>query len=225
MICIASPFPSPPSKQPTPAWHAGFLAMLPAIIEQARFAVRRLPASMRQEIVQDAVAYAVVAYKRLFDLGKVDLAYPSALARYGVAQCRNGRQVGGHVRSRDVLSDYGRRKRGRKVVRLDHQDPYTGQWREAVVEDHRTPVPDQAAFRIDFPRWLGKHPARQRRIAMALAAGERTKDVARKFCMSPARISQLRREFEDSWREFQGDDPVSQGKCNPCDAHAPYCPC
>ena len=31
---------------------------------------------------------------------------------------------------------------------------------EAIVEDRRTPVPDQVAFRIDFPAWLDTHPKR-----------------------------------------------------------------
>jgi DNA-binding transcriptional regulator YiaG len=40
-------------------------------------------------------------------------------------------------------------------------------------------------------------------IAESLAAGYRTDEVAEKFSLSPARIAQLRREFEASWRAFQ----------------------
>jgi hypothetical protein len=39
-----------------------------------------------------------------------------------------------------------------------------------------------------------------------LAAGERTTDVARRFGVSLARISQLRRELERSWLAFQGEE-------------------
>jgi hypothetical protein len=35
--------------------------------------------------------------------------------------------------------------------------------------------------------------------------GERTLDVADKHGISPARISQLRREFKDDWTRFCGD--------------------
>ena len=38
---------------------------------------------------------------------------------------------------------------------------------EAIVEDPRTPVPDQVAFRIDFPKWLDGMPRRNRKIAAA----------------------------------------------------------
>jgi len=43
-----------------------------------------------------------------------------------------------------------------------------------------------------------------RKVAKVLATNERTSAVARRFRLSPARISQLRRELEHSWRAFQG---------------------
>lgn len=74
-----------------------------------------------------------------------------------------------------------------------------------MVENDRTPVPDQAAFRIDFPQWLGTLSARDRRIVNDLATGERTGDVARKFGVSAGRVSQLRGQLKESWEEFVGD--------------------
>jgi DNA-binding NarL/FixJ family response regulator len=71
--------------------------------------------------------------------------------------------------------------------------------------DRRTPIPDQVAFRIDFPAWLKTLSRREREIAKALAKGHRTLDVARRFGLSMARISQLRREFFDSWQRFHGE--------------------
>ena len=46
---------------------------------------------------------------------------------------------------------------------------------------------------------------RNRRIAVSLAVGNRTKEVARQFRLSPGRVSQLRRELHDSWQTFQGE--------------------
>jgi hypothetical protein len=40
-----------------------------------------------------------------------------------------------------------------------------------------------------------------------MARGERTKDLSRRFEVSPARISQLRREFQRGWSKFCGDSP------------------
>jgi len=113
--------------------------------------------------------------------------------------------VGNHLRVGEVLSEYAQRKKGFAVERLDRFDKESGQWIEAVVEDSRTPVPDQVAFRIDFPAWLRLQTKRNRRIAEALAVGNTTGEVARRFKLSPARISQLRQDFHQSWQEFYGE--------------------
>jgi hypothetical protein len=36
----------------------------------------------------------------------------------------------------------------------------------------------------------------------AMALNERTKDLSRRFRVSPSRISQLRREFHQDWEQF-----------------------
>jgi FixJ family two-component response regulator len=74
-----------------------------------------------------------------------------------------------------------------------------------VIEDHRTPVPDQAAFRIDFPTWLGLLSNRDRRIAEELAMGQATSQVAQELGITSARISQKRQELRASWQVFQGE--------------------
>jgi hypothetical protein len=201
---IAIPKQDPPQDH-TPAWQDRFLAMLPAIREQARFAFRHMSPHIRKESIDEVAANALVAYARLVELGKEDLAYPTPLAGYGIAQVRCGRRVGSSLNSRDVLSRYARQKNGFAVERLDRRNHETGEWAEAVVEDYRTPVADQAAFRVDFPEWLGAQSHRNRRVAEALAVGERTKDVAKRFELTPGRVSQMRREFYQSWQQFHGD--------------------
>jgi hypothetical protein len=150
---IAIPQPTRKAR-PVPAWQPQFLAMLPSIQRYARCAFRHLDPEGRADAVQEVIANAAVAFARLVELEKTDLAYPTVLARYGIAQVREGRRVGARLRSGEVLSPYAQRKKGFLVERLDRFDHDTGQWREAIVEDHRTPVPDQVAFRIDFPAWL-----------------------------------------------------------------------
>jgi hypothetical protein len=198
MIRIASPS--------VHAWHGTFLAMLPAIRTHARIAFRYLDAEAREEAVQDVVCNACVATARLAELGKLDLAYPSVLARYGVAQVNDGRKVGGRLNCKDVLAPYCQRKKNLAVERLDRFDKDTGEWVEAIVEDSRTPVPEQAAFRCDFPAWLATLPRRDRRIAEFLALGNRTSEAARRFRVSQGRISQLRRELAESWRQFEDEE-------------------
>lgn len=162
-----------------PAWHAGFLDMLPRIVRHARVRLRHLKPEAKQEALQDIAANATAAYARLAELGKPELAYPTVLANYAVAQYWDGRRVGNQLNIRDVLSEYAQRHRHFTVERLDTFDEEQDAWREAVVADTRgTPVPDLVSFRIDFPAWLATHSRRNRRIAAALAAGYSTGEVA-----------------------------------------------
>jgi len=188
------------------AWEP-FVRMLPAITRHARFAFCRLKGDNRDDLVQEVVANAAVAYMRLVELRKADLAYPTVLARYGVAQVRDGRRVGSRLRGGDVLAGYCRRKKGVIVERLDKCDPENGQWEEAIIEDRRAGPADVATCRIDFSEWLGSLPSFRQRIARMLATGESTTATARRFRISAGRISQLRREIAESWRLFQGSLP------------------
>jgi hypothetical protein len=72
-----------------------------------------------------------------------------------------------------------------------------------------------AASRIDFAAWLGMLSARRRKIAQVLAMGESTSAVARRFRVSPARISQIRRELHQIWQRFQGEELPSARQAVP----------
>ena len=52
----------------------------------ARHAFRNLRPQAREEAIEDVTANALVAFIRLVDRGKIELAYPTVLARYGIAQ-------------------------------------------------------------------------------------------------------------------------------------------
>lgn len=195
-------------RKSAPAWHSAFLAMLPAIRQQARFAFRHLDPEARQDAMQEVIANCLVAYVRLVDQNRSDIAYPTALAHYAIAQVKSGRKVGSQLRIGDVLSRYAQRSKGFTVKRLDRFSETEGQWIEAVIPDDRRPVPDQAAFRLDFPAWLATQSDRDRSVALALAGGDSTSNVAEKFDVSLGRVSQLRRELYQSWNEFHGDDDM-----------------
>jgi hypothetical protein len=190
------------------AYNAKFLQLLPAIVASAKFALRDIKREAREDAVQEVVASAYAAYVRLAERGKADLAYASPLAGYGVAQYRAGRRVGARLNVRDVMSPYARRAKRIRVERLDCYDEKRGGWREAVIEDHRTNVADQAAFRIDFPTWLATLAGRDRQMAEALAMGLAPSEVADRFGLCRARISQKRAQFADSWERFHGGPPA-----------------
>jgi hypothetical protein len=200
-------------------WHAQFLSMLPKIRAHAAIAFRHLKPEARDEAIQEAVANAMVAYVRLVQLKKVDLAYPTVLARYAVAQIHDGRKVGNRLNIKDVLSGYAQKRKDFHVERLDQFDEEENAWQEILVEDRHAGPAEVATTKIDFTEWLKSFPARLRRITKLLATGERTSIVAEKFGVSAGRISQLRRELAQSWKEFLGEaestSPIHQSPVSP----------
>ena len=193
----------PACAKPASAWHAPFLAMLPTIRRYARIAFRDLEPDARQEMVQEVIAHCVVAYARLVQIGKADLAYATVLAMCAIRQVRNGRRVGNSENRRDVYSRHAQATGQFALQHLGTPHQQRAGWKEQLIETSVTPVPDQAAFRIDFSRWLSTLPQRDQLMARQLADSQWTGDVARRFDLSAARVSQLRRRLQASWEQFQ----------------------
>ena len=196
-------------------WHAGFLAMLPALIKQFRFAFRRLGPEARAENLQNCVANAAVAYARLYELGKVALAYPSVLGRYAISQTKDFRVVGGHLAIKDVLSPYCQAKKNVKVERLDKYDHVNECWydpeeccHELLAENRNVTPASLAASRIDFSAWMQSLPVRHRRIAqyLSVSATGPVKPPASSRSPPAASVSFVRNS-RPTGSAFLGDDP------------------
>ena len=203
MIRVAS---KPSSNCQAEPWHAKFLEMMPAIQRQASIAFRGLPEETREDLIEDVIVDALVAVKELHDKGKLDVAYPTTLAMYAIRHVRIGRKVGTKLNVRDVSSEYCQRSKGILLQRLDRFDRESGEWIEVLVEDRRAGPAETAAARIDVSDWFQQLAPRDRRIAGALATGSTTEEVAQEFQLSPGRISQKRREYLESWQDFQGEE-------------------
>ncbi|MCY2991234.1 MAG: hypothetical protein NTY19_25680 [Planctomycetota bacterium] len=188
------------------ACYAKFLSLLPAIQEQARFAFRNEDPERRQDLTAEVIANCWAAFVRLVERGLIDVVYPTPLAQYAIKQVRDGRRVGAKLNVRDVSSDYAQRLKQFTVQRLDVFDEREGEWKEVLIEDRKAGPAETAAARIDIAEWFARLPKKKRRIAAMLATGETTKRTARKFRVSPGRISQTRRELQTAWQEFQ-DEP------------------
>ena len=182
-----------------------FELMLPKIMQLARHAFRRFRKEQREEFVAEVIANAFVAFCRLVESNKADLAYPTVLAKFAIKQVRAGRNVGTKLNVRDVTSRHAQRQKGIRVQSLHDAWQHNGSWQEVLVEDKTATPADIAAVRIDYADWLGTLSRKNRKVATLLATGETTQAVAREFYVSPGRISQLRRELEQSWRSFQGE--------------------
>lgn len=194
-----------------PAWQQEFLThVLPTVQAIASIRFSSLPAIEQEEGLAEATATAMLAFVRLIRRGKDPLVFAGRLAKIAVLRVLTGRLVGSPDNSQDVLSRLARNRHGHHLEGLDTESRLNGaDWESALVENGRITPADLAASRIDFSEWLGRMKQRRRQIAETLAAGYRTEEVAELFQLSPSRVSQLRREFEISWREFQREAPVA----------------
>ena len=193
---------------PTPACvHAAFVSILPRIERHGAVVFRALRCRHRRdELMAETVALAWLWFVRLVRQGTDPTRFASALATYAARAAKAGRRLCGIERAKDVLSGRAQHRRGFGVVSLPQASRLAcTPLDEALHDNMRSPVPDQVAFRHDFPAWLGSRSERDRRVIGDLMLGERSLEVAARYGLSPARVSQLRREFRDDWRRFCGE--------------------
>ena len=186
----------------TESWQGEFMKTLPRIKRQARAAFISMDAEAREDVVSEVVANAMCAYKRLHERGELERAFISALTRYAIAQFHDGRRVGSPQFAGDVYSAQAKRRGNYEMVHLGTPGKRVSEWMECLQDNRITPVPDQVAFRIDFPEWLNSQAPRDKQIAERLSLGFSTADVAAEFELSRGRVSQLRRKLSESWYEF-----------------------
>lgn len=185
---MLAPMQSPSAEAAAPATRNDeFLALLPRIRRHAQIQFRQLQGDDHDEALAEVTANAFVAYARLNEAGRRSVARWSTLARFAIAHARAGRKVGSRLNSNNVLSSYAQRRRGFRVQRIDSAIANECGWRAMMLEDRRPSPAEIACFRLDFAHWLGSLPHHKRRIALALAQGETTSEVAKAFRVSPAR--------------------------------------
>jgi len=198
-----------------------FLDLLPRVRQHAAVVFRALPAAEREEAIAEAVAAAFVAFRRLRARG-LDPArdFPSQMAVYAALHVKDGRHVGGRASSKDVLSVKAQRKHGFRVeslplaTRRPHEDLYGGlngqrsldAYEERLRDNHRTPPPEAAAFRIDFPEFIGSLCRRDQRLAGFLSLGNSASNAAARFGLSPGRVTQLRQGWCREWHVRNGEE-------------------
>jgi hypothetical protein len=214
--------PHPLSLSPE-SLHARFLSILPRIVLHGRVYFRQVHCPVRrEEAIAEMVALAWGWFVHLARQGKDATQFASALASYAARAVQSGRRLTGQEKAKDVLSSSAQKRHRFKVeplaaARVGHDNLYGephGQYAQDTIEERlrdnlQTPVAEQAAFRLDFPAWLATVTERDRLLVKDLALGHRTLDLARKYGLSPARISQKRREFQEGWQRFTGDSPAT----------------
>ena len=182
----------------SPHWQSAFLSILPAVERHIQRALLRVAPHERQEAAQAILANAALAFARLAELNRIQLAYPKPLVRYGLKQFHAGRLIGGRTNSNDVGSKCCQRKHGCCAEPMES-------WKDSLVESRGMTPAEIAALRIDFSDWFSSLSPRDQRLASELARGESTSVVAKMFRITSGRVSQLRRELYESWQRFVGE--------------------
>ena len=190
--------------------HTSFLGILPKIERYARrfFSGTRCLSKLQDDLAEVA-AMAWKWFRVLAEKGKDATKFPIVLARFACRAVKSGRRLcrqgrfrhGFRVESLPASTRVGLDELYGDVQRQRQLDVFE----ERLADNTVTPVPDQAAFRIDFPAWLATLTARERRLIRAMARNECTQDLSRQFQLSPGRISKLRRDFHQDWTRFCGD--------------------
>jgi hypothetical protein len=208
----------------------GFLALLPRFLRHARIYFRDERPDRREENVAETLALAWSWYRRLAERGKDAAQFPMAFIVLAARSVASGRKAAGMEKSKDVMNPHAQRRYGFRVEAL----PATtrtgfetllaeprGQrlldaFEERLHEDDVMPVPDQVAFRLDWPEYFGTLSERDRRLAEFLSLGHRATDAADRFKLSPGRVTQLRQQWCREWQAFQGDAVTNpEGRLQP----------
>ena len=200
---------------------AQFLALLPKLQTHAQIIFRDIACpDKKADLICETTALAWKWYLRLAARGKDVMQFPMVFIYLVGRAVRSGRRLCGHERAKDVLSPVAQRCHHFKAESLSpstptalddlYSQPYAQEMQDAFEERLRdnlqTPVPDQVAFRLDWPRFLRTLTQRDRDLVGHLSLGNSGKWVAARFGLTEGRVSQLRQRWCREWRLFQGDE-------------------
>jgi DNA-directed RNA polymerase sigma subunit (sigma70/sigma32) len=139
----------------------------------------------RAELIADTIS---VAWE-LVQTAPPD-ATPQSIAWYATKRVQVGRQF--VERQRSIT--------GPNPKRIDKPQRDEAPLME-MVDDSQNPA-DLAQLHLDFVAWLDVLTDRERAMLAAFLNGERTNDLATRYDVSRARVSQIRRELVQHWSIF-----------------------
>jgi hypothetical protein len=199
---------------------AHFLELLPSIETYGQIYFRHLRCPHKKaDAIQEMRALAWKWFIRLTQRGKEVNEFLTTFNTYLAKAVNSGRRLAGMQKAKDVMNPIAQLRHGIKVERLftstlasfeqlyslPHGQETQDVFEERLSDNTVTPVPEQVAFRLDFPMWLKSRTDRDRRVIEDLMLGDRTSDVADRNGLTAGRISQLRQEFHQDWNRFCSD--------------------
>lgn len=88
-------------------WQSNFVAMLPEIEQKLRLAFCRLDPEAREDAIEEGVVHCLLAYVRLVEQCRAEVATTSSLAWYAALHLKHGRLPAGRLNGKEPLSRYG----------------------------------------------------------------------------------------------------------------------
>jgi DNA-binding NarL/FixJ family response regulator len=140
------------------------------------------------EMVSDAVS---VAWEAL--LTAPQAATPQSVAAIACRRVKSGRQFRQSAKSIGGPNPRRKRKPQREEADIG----------KVLARERNNPAA-LATVKMDFTAWLPLLTQREQRYLEAFISGETTGEIARRFRVSPARVSQMRRELLEHWKAFTG---------------------
>ncbi|HEX5102404.1 MAG TPA: LuxR C-terminal-related transcriptional regulator [Pirellulaceae bacterium] len=119
---------------------------------------------------------------------------PKSIAYYACLQVKIGRQFRQSERSIDGPNPRRRKKPQREVADVGKVLARPGNNPAAI-----------ATVLMDYTAWLPSLTDREQELLEAFLRGDSTKELARRYRISPARVSQIRRELVEYWQAFTSE--------------------
>ena len=185
--------------------------ILPILTVTVPRTVKPVDGEDSEELVQDTIATAAEMLESLEKSHKKIL--QRSVAFYSIQRAKSGRRAYQNNVA-DPLCPVFRTRNEAAIVPIDapfHSDDEgscrtMGDFISSGTEDPA----ETALRRIDWESFLTTLAARERQILSCIADGWRNIDIARKFKVTPARITQMKGEIASSIKEFMGADILNE---------------
>ena len=152
------------------------------------------------DVIQELAGFALENYTSLVRRSKET--YYTPIAKYAIKRYREGRRFAG-TNTTDILSEQAQALGRCDTCQLSQFDD-----EQNFMQDQHASVADAVQMSIDYADWVAKQPARDQAIIRDLPYGYTTGDVASKYGVSAARISQYRKRYANSWDDFIEGEPA-----------------
>ena len=180
------------------------------LVRLSRFWHGHLDRDARDEAVAETIAYTAKTVHGAAQRGTLHRLTPSTCVHYAKLHRQHGRRAAGYS-SRCVMSEACRHKHGVRTVSLDHTPTHPSDRDEDALDYHQAlPDPkadqpiDAARRRLDIPVLLDREGVSDKaratfRFLAETYGGGKQSDLAAELMVSPARITQLKRELADAF--------------------------